>query len=92
MKLKVGTKVTVKESQMPYYYGYGANKDYTKIEPNMIGRIVAINVPSTIRDNVRFHCADFDIDGYTYRCGLQEKDYVIIDKKHELFHLMKNLS
>ena len=91
MKLKVGTMVTVKEPQMPYYFGYGVKKDYTKIEPNMIGKIAAINVPSTIRNNVRFHCADFDINGYTYRVGLQEKDYVIIDKEHELFPLVKNL-
>jgi hypothetical protein len=88
MKLEIGTKVTVKTSQRPYYWNYGMDKDKTTIEPFMIGTIKSVNVPSVNRKNVKFHVADFEVNGNVYRTGLQSKEYKIIGKRHPL----KNLS
>ena len=80
MKLEVGMKVTVKKPQRPYYYGYGARKhDLTMITPGMKGTVKAINCPAVNRRNVMFHCADFEIGENTYRLGLSEDSFKIID-------------
>ena len=91
-KLQIGTKVTVKTSQRPYYWNCSPWNDKTTVEPMMIGIIKSVNCPSVTRSNVKFHVADFDIDNKTYRVGLMAEQFEVINEKHALYNLVENLS
>ena len=56
--LHVGDRVTVKARVEGHYSNYGGNPAIF-LEPNMVGVVGAIDVPSVCREGVSFVCVDF---------------------------------